>query len=72
MTTDWTSLNLNLHLNPIYYTDNMKECFVYDNPQGYSIKELMLLFDISCDDVMRLFDNGLVKYRYIKKKGGRR
>jgi hypothetical protein len=72
MTTDWTEAKTRLnYLSPYYYTDEMKDCFVFDNPYGYSIKELMLLFNISADDVMLMFERGLRKYRYIKRKGGR-
>lgn len=71
MTTDWNELRYKFAVSPYYFTDNMKNCFVYDNPFGYSIKKLMLIFDETCDKVMLRFDIGLARYKYIKRKGGR-
>lgn len=71
MTTDWTAIHQSLWLSPYYFTAEMKDCYIFDNPHGYSIKELMLLFDISADEVMQMFDRGLSKFKHYDKKGGR-
>lgn len=71
MTTDWTEIMLEIHLQPYFFTDKMKDCYVFDNPCGYSIKDFMILFKISADEVMLMFERGLRKYKYIKRKGGR-
>lgn len=71
MTTDWYSLNKSFCLSPYYYTDKMKTCFVYDNPYGYSINELMLVLNASANEIVKRYDIGLEKYKFIVGKGGR-
>lgn len=72
MTTDWNTLIIDFRASPYYYTENMKDCYIYDNPAGYSIRELMLIFDTTADEIMQRFDRGLSKYKYVyRKKGGR-
>ena len=72
MTTDWAKLRNYLPVNPFYYTSHMKDCFVYDNPYGFSIRELMYLFHAPADEIMFRFERGLDSYKFIdNKKGGR-
>lgn len=70
MTTDWTALRMILKLRPCHFTENMKDCFIFDNPYGQSVKDLMLIFNESCDEIMTRFDRGTAKYKFMKKKGG--
>lgn len=71
MTTDWNALRAYFTASPYYFTENMKECFVYDNPFGYSIREFMIVLDVLDKEVMDKFDKGLAKYKFNRKKGGR-
>lgn len=69
MTTDWNFLSRCFQAKPFFYTDNMKDCFIYDNPYGFSILELAQIFHTTSDEIVKRYDDGLSKYKFVRKGG---